>query len=302
MAIVPIETKRIEVHVDSDGRRFEYVHLQHPESRGLGIHFSAFFGAWGERKEFQEFRGYFHRMKMLGSDLSRDWLFLCDPYGAFDNGTYYTGRQGDLFVERATRAIIAEVLERRSYRDEGVVMIGSSMGGTAAIKFGIEFASTGVVAIGPHIDLDICATEQNRMEEVAWICPDGDPLSPANQYLTRQIRQAISEAKCSSLPTLFVQASKDDNGVYDEQIVPLVASWKDNGSVVETDIRATGGHTSDFAPRAVLIDAVGRILDGEPLEPERYALERAFRPETKALSIRVTNSLRSVKRWAGNRS
>ena len=58
------------------------------------MHFSAFFGKWGDAKPYRDrFRGYFHRLKMLGTDPAHDWLFLCDAYGAHDNGTYYTARR-----------------------------------------------------------------------------------------------------------------------------------------------------------------------------------------------------------------
>ncbi len=92
---------RPTTYVDNDGHSFEYVHLEHADSRGLGIHFSAFFGKWGNARPYRDtFQGYFHRLKMLGSCTDHDWLFLCDSYGAFRNGTYYTGEHGDRFVER----------------------------------------------------------------------------------------------------------------------------------------------------------------------------------------------------------
>ena len=148
-------------YTDPDGRRFGYVHVRHPGSRGLGIHLSAFFGAWGDARVYADFRGYFHRLKMLGSDPTCDWLFLCDPYGVEENGTYYLGERGDLFVERAMSVIIDRVTDAGGYTPDETVMLGSSMGATGALTLGLERGVAGIVAVSLHIDLDSCATRQH---------------------------------------------------------------------------------------------------------------------------------------------
>jgi hypothetical protein len=152
---------------------------------------------------------------MLGSCTSHNWLFLCDQYGAFDNGTYYTGERGDFFVERATRHIIEKHIAKFDYSPDRTVLVGSSMGATAAIKFGLEMGVAGIVAVSPHIDLDIGAARQNRMREVAFICPDGAPLAEHNHQYTRQIRGCMERETVRPLPRLFVQSCADDEGVHD---------------------------------------------------------------------------------------
>lgn len=268
----------VALHTDEAGRPFGYVHVPHPGATGLAVHFSAFFGAWGDARPYRDqFQGYFHRLKMLGSDPSRNWLFLCDAHGAFDNGTYYTGRAGDLFVERAMTEIITEHLDRFGYRDQPLVTLGSSMGATAALKFGLDLDADGVVAICPHIDLDVCAERQDRRAEVAWICPDGDPTAPHNHAYTRQIRGRLdARAADRPLPRLYVQSCEDDDGVHDEQVVPLVERWRALGGEVSADYRPVGGHTSDWATRAVLLDAVARLSDGRPIDVERYHRDPEF--------------------------
>lgn len=268
----------VEVHTDDQGRSFGFVHVPHPGATGLAVHFSAFFGAWGDARPYRDqFQGYFHRLKMLGRDPSRNWLFLCDAYGAYDNGTYYTGRAGDLFVERAMTDIVTAHLDRFGYRDQPLVTLGSSMGGTAALKFGLDLDADGIVAVCPHIDLDVCAARQDRAAEVAWICPDGDPLAPHNHRYTRQIRQRVEERPTGRpLPRLFVQSCEDDAGVHDEQVLPLVERWRDRGGEVTTDFRPEGGHTSDWATRALLLDAVGCLADGRPADVDRYRLDPQF--------------------------
>lgn len=275
---VAAERPPVVLHTDEEGRAFGYVHVAHPGATGLAVHFSAFFGAWGDARPYRDqFQGYFHRLKMLGSDPSRNWLFLCDAHGAFDNGTYYTGRAGDLFVERAMTTIITDHLDRFGYREQPLVTLGSSMGATAALKFGLDLDADGIVAVCPHIDLDVCAERQDRMAEVAWICPDGDPLAPHNHTYTRQIRARLDTRPADRpLPRLYLQSCEDDAGVHDEQVVPLVERWRARGGEVTTDFRPVGGHTSDWATRAVLLDAVAGLAEGRPLDVDRYRNDPEF--------------------------
>ena len=254
---------------DDHDRAFGYLEVRSPTAKDLVVHFSAFFGAWGDAKVYRDqFKGYFHRAKMLGSDPSHNWLFLCDTYGAFDNGTYYTGHQGDFFVERAMLTILRDRMAVLGIEADRVVLVGSSMGATAALKFGLVLGARGIVAIGPHIDLDLSAKFQNRMAEVAFICPDGEALAEHNYPFTRQIRELAGSS--SVLPRLFVQSCADDVGVHAEQVLPLVRQWSQRGGDVTVDERLVGGHTSDYATRGVLLDAVARLYDGQAIDVDRY--------------------------------
>lgn len=279
----------VQYHIDEAGRRHGYIHVRHPGSRGLGIHFSAFYTTRGvARTDREDFGGYFHRLKMLGSCADHDWLFLCDPFGAFDNGTYYTGERGDLFVERATAAIIDRVLADGGYGSGQVVTLGSSMGATAAIKFGRRLGAAGIVAVGPHIDLDISAVRQNRMAEVAFALPDGDVVAPHNRDITRQIRNELAKGPTPS--PLFVQSCVDDHGVHAEQVLPLVEAWRGAGGQAVVDERSLGGHTSDHAPRSLLLDATQRLLAGDLPDPTRYRRDVEFASEYRP--PRLTRRLR----------
>jgi len=259
--------------------------VRHPGSRGLGIHFSAFYTTRGvTRTNREDFGGYFHRLKMLGSCPDHDWLFLCDPYGAFDNGTYYTGERGDLYVEAATAAIIDRVVAEGGYTADDIVTLGSSMGATAALKFGRRLRVAGIVAIGPHIDLDISAVRQNRMAEVAFALPDGDVTAAHNQPITRQVRHELAAATTAP-PPLFVQSCVDDDGVHAEQVLSLVEAWRATGGRAVLDDRPVGGHTSAHAPRSLLLDATDCFLAGELPDPVRYRQEAAFASEYRRPSF-----------------
>lgn len=279
MTEVPPFAPPVETYTDPEGRPFDFVHLRHDGSRGLVVHFSAFFGKWGDAKPYRDrFRGYFHRLKMLGTHPAHDWLFLCDAYGAYDNGTYYTGEKGDFYVERAMSAILDATVAQHGYAPAETIMVGSSMGATAALKFGLLRDAKGILAISPHIDLDICATRQDRMDEVAFIVPSGHVSAPANFPYTRQVRRLVDERHGDRpLPRLVMQSCADDAGVHQEQVLPLMEAWRARGGVVVLDERPTGGHTSDYATKPMMLDAIGRLLTGDPIDVRRYQTEPAFR-------------------------
>lgn len=261
----------IAAYVDDAGRTFNYVPVDH-DATDLVVHFSAFFGEWGNAKPYRDtFQGYYHRLKMLGGETAHDWLFLCDQYGADGNGTYYTGERGDFFVERAILHLLADVDPSRT------VFMGSSMGATAALKFGLMLGVRGIVAIAPHIDLDICAARQNRERHVAFIVPDGNTQSPANFPYTRQVRALIDAwDKPTPPPALFIQSCADDAGVHDEQVLPLLEAWRAKGGSVFFDARPMGGHTSDWATKALLLDATARLMAREPIDVARYQTDPQF--------------------------
>jgi hypothetical protein len=271
--------QQVREHRDAEGRVFRYVHVRHPGARGLVIHFSAFFGEWGDARPYRKvFQGHFHRLRMLGEVADHDWLFLCDEYGADGNGTYYTGEAGDFFVERAMLDLIAGVMRGSGIDAASVVTMGSSMGATAALKFGLMLGVRGVVAISPHVDLDICATRQGRWRHVAFICPDGEPLAEHNRVYTRQVARLVADpARSATLPRLFIQACRDDDGVFKEQVEPLCRAWSAAGGDVCLDARRRGGHTSDHATRPLLLDVATALLDGGVIDVAHYQRDRGFR-------------------------
>jgi RimJ/RimL family protein N-acetyltransferase len=272
-------SEQVREHVDDTGRVFRYAYVGHPNTTSLVVHFSAFFGEWGDAKPYRKtFKGYFHRLNMLGGEPAHDWLFLCDEFGVDGNGTYYAGEKGDLFVERAMLDLISRLMRERDREPSRTVFMGSSMGATGALKFGLQLGVKGIVAISPHIDLDICAATQGRERHVAFICPDGHAEGVHNWVYTRQIRRILEAWRGPNPPPrLFVQACRDDAGVYDEQVLPLVERWRAAGGVVDLDARPRGGHTSDHATKPLLLDVTARLLAQEPIDVVRYRTERAFR-------------------------
>jgi len=239
--------------IEIEGRLYNYVFYPGAGDT-LAVHFSAFFDESGELRRFREFRGYFHRLRMFWPLAEHSFLFLVDTFGAEQNGCYYKGVGGDFFVERAMDEIIGRFRDVVSIPDEQTVTLGSSMGGTAALRFGLRHGSRGIVAVCPHIDLDISALHQGRVRHVAAILGDDDVTAHAYFPVTREIRQLA--ATVSPLPRLAVQSMLDDAGVHEEQVLPLVELWQAREGPVRTDYHAVGGHTSDYATQQYFADAL----------------------------------------------
>ena len=228
-----------------EGRLYNYV-LYPGTGDALCVHFSAFFGDWGDRVENRDqFQGYFHRLRMFWPLREHTFLFLCDTFGADRNGTYYKGERNDFFVERATEAIIDDVRAQLGTPADRVVTLGSSMGATAALRLALKHQYAGAVAVSPHIDLDLCARYQGRQRHVAAVLGVEDVQAPEHFPVTREIRELACAV--SSQPRLVLQSSRDDHGVHIEQVEPLVELWRRRGGATLNDFHAHGGHTSERA-------------------------------------------------------
>jgi len=237
--------RTFEQRVEIEGRPYTYV-LYPGSGDGLAIHFSAFFGEWGDRRENRtQFQGHFHRLRMFWPLSRYSFLFLCDTFGADRNGTYYKGEVNDFFVERAMEQIMGDVRERLGVAPDRTVTLGSSMGASAALRFALRDGLGGAIAVCPHIDLDLAARYQGRARHVAAIVGRDDVEAPELYPVTREIR-ALAE-QVEPIPRIVIQSMRDDAGVHEEQVLPFVELYRGRGGEVVLDERPTGGHTSDHA-------------------------------------------------------
>jgi hypothetical protein len=231
--------------IEIEGRLYNYVFYP-GRTDALCVHFSAFFEASGERRSHRaQFHGYFHRMRMFWPFAEYNFLFLVDTFGAEKNGSYYKGERGDFFVERATDEIIRRVQAEHGLAVDRTVSLGSSMGATGALRFGLRRGFKGIVAVCPHIDLDLSALYQNRLPHVAAILGTENVGAAEHIPVTRELR--VLAESVPRLPRLAIQSIRDDAGVHDEQVLPFVGLWRDRGGPVITDYHDEGGHTSDYA-------------------------------------------------------
>lgn len=242
-----------------EGRTYPYVLLPGSGST-LCVHYSAFFGEWGDRRENRaQFQGWFHRLRMFWPLAEHHFLFLCDTFGADANGTYYKGENGDFFVERAMERIARQVADELGVEAGHTVTLGSSMGATAAVRFALRHGYAGAVAVSPHLDLDISALTQGRLRHVSAALGREDVDALDLRPVTREVAELAESVPV--LPSLVVQSTQDDHGVHEEQVLPLVSTWEARGGRVRTDFHPTGGHTSAYATGEFFEDTISWCLD-----------------------------------------
>lgn len=208
----------------------------------------------------------FHGFRFSSVHDQFDWVLLRDQFGYTQDGTYYGGRAGDLFVESAVNEFVSGIIaeRRRLNPDVRFVMIGSSMGAFAAIKFAVL---NRVPAFGwsPHLDVEIA---MNSCGRGPWVrhCIEGGSPDEVEEYLHRMERVLVSHS--GQLPDLILQAAKDDPFVYPEQVVPFVDRYRSGGGQVQLDLRESGGHSSTHAPDEYVIAAITSLASGTSLDLE----------------------------------
>jgi acetyl esterase/lipase len=141
--------------------------------------------------------------------------------------------------------ILDEVSEREGASPSRTVMMGSSMGATAAARFALQRQAAGAILVSPHLDLDLSAIHQGRERHVAAILGAEDVADPRHYPITRELRDLAATA--APYPRIAIQSMRDDDGVHNEQVVPFVEQWRSRGGTVDLDERPSGGHTSEYA-------------------------------------------------------
>jgi pimeloyl-ACP methyl ester carboxylesterase len=257
-----------------------YNYVLYPGKRDvLCIHFSAFFDAGAARRRWRgaDLNGFFHRLRMFWPLSDYHFLFVSDTFGAEDNGCYYKGLDQNFFVERATHRIIDEVQQELELDPSQIVTAGSSMGGTAALRFALTRNLAGAVAVCPHIDLDISALRQNRLPHVAAVLGSDAVEDPRFAPITREIRDLAGSV--SDLPRLAIQSMEDDDGVHFEQVLPLIDLWRSRGGEVQPEFHATGGHTSGYATPEYFTRSLDWCLAPKPGQEGFLATTKSLPPQ-----------------------
>ena len=56
----------------------------------------------------------------------------------------------------------------------------------------------------------------------------------------------------------------------------MTEQWRAAGGRVTLDVRENGGHTSDYATKAILLDAVDALLADEPPDVAKYQADERY--------------------------
>lgn len=105
------------------------------------------------------FHGFNTFVHLSGKQVSPDFDILApwDTFGWNRQGSWFWGEKGDNFVEEMLWELIQKV--RADVPDKPWFCMGSSMGGFAALYYGIKYHADGMYVMAPQVDLKLKAIE-----------------------------------------------------------------------------------------------------------------------------------------------
>lgn len=128
-----------------------------------------------------------------------NWNIVCplDHYGLDKKGSWFLGEHGDFFIKDLVIELIELVKSKTG--SNRLYFWGSSMGGYAAILYGILFSAEAVYANVPFIKLTDCQIDLSEFRKPLDFVFGNNPL-PEHRYLLDLTQQGRVG---NLLPTLF---------------------------------------------------------------------------------------------------
>ena len=278
----------VEIFTDSVGTEIEFVHRQNG-SKVVVVWLSAFTKG-PIMGRYTKVSPRFHGFKISNSIRDLDWILIRDNAGLTGDGTYYGGNSENLFIENAVRELISQKKSKYKSTNPEIefVLMGSFMGGYAAIKFAILTSIPSVFAYSPHLDMEIAMHHCGRGP---WIthCLSGRDSEEDQKYL-RRLQDVVRAS--GALPRLVMQVSRNDPYVYPEQVVPFQALYQKHGGIVELDLREEGGHGSVNAPDGYIEAVVTRLGNQEKIDFEEL---RNFPPRLLSKQEKIERGLQRIE-------
>lgn len=150
-----------------------------PERRRLFVSF----GAWGGG--YNRVRGYFEALQP-----THDLLFLQDNHDPEKKGVWYLAERGDFSVEEAYTALIASTVGKSGAAREDVWLLGSSMGGFAALYFAYKLDLGRAVAMCPVIAIHNLYKDSVRNRVCEYVI--GDSGVDVDAHIFRNFDRNVS--------------------------------------------------------------------------------------------------------------
>jgi len=186
----------------------------------------------------------YERIRMFwNEDESWDinYLFISDNNGEHKGGLYYLGNNENYYIEKQTMALIDHVCNQQNIKT--MYTIGSSMGGYAAIYYGLKLKLDGVIAVVPQVNKEII--EQLGWQKWKKVLKEVGSLP--------DLCQLIACTDTSDLPDLFIQYGTYPADLAAGEALKEVLVGK-NGLFV-FDCFDKSDHTSDFMTKE-LVDQI----------------------------------------------
>lgn len=164
-------------------------------------------------------------------------LFILDNFGPdIRGGSYYLGKNKDLYIENAVCLLIKNIMDRIGANKNDIIATGSSKGGFAALYFSFKYEYGAVMAGAPQTLLGnyLSVHGQSYLRYIAG------ELNESNiEYLNSLLYEAVTINK--SRPKVFLHVGKKEHH-YSEHIIPFCEHLENTGIEYELDLQDYESH------------------------------------------------------------
>ena len=204
----------------------------------------------------------FHGYRIARSNSDYDWLLLRENYGYTNDGSYYSGTPSNYFIESQ----FAEIFSKFDLQKKNIVFIGSSMGGYAAMKFALIHGVKKVALFSPHLDLKIARSLCGRKKWIDFLTSNTSETPYQKDLFLKRLQILVHELKANfKNMSLYIQASVDDFGVFNEQVIPFVKEVEAFNPDIFLDHREFGGHSGLFMSDELILYVLESLSKNRPL-------------------------------------
>lgn len=165
-------------------------------------------------------------------------LYILDDYALDKRGAYYLGHNFMFDEEKATNALIDEIINDITPRK--VVYCGSSKGGYAALNFGLQRENSYIITGAPQFFLASYLKASGNMHAYEHII--GTPSEEKDKYLDGYLRNRILNDKYSDSQRIYLHFS-DKEHTYEEHVKYLIKEIRNKDIKCEYDISSYTNHS-----------------------------------------------------------
>jgi len=202
-------------------------------------------------------RNNFHGYRIAKQQKGLDWLLVKDTFGLTKDGSYYSGKPNDYFIEDEFSQLFQKIKGNYS----SIIFMGSSMGAYAAMKFSLLHRVNTVALFAPHFDLKVARDLCGRKKWIEYLYEGGTySIFEIDNFLSRLQLLINNSNLCMSEQQIYLQCSENDFGVYSEQVLPFINQVKNYNSNLYLDKRQIGGHTGLFMSDALILYVIRTLL------------------------------------------
>jgi hypothetical protein len=173
------------------------------------------------------------------SDIKVNKLFILDDFGYEKRGSYYLGECGNFYVSEMVIQLIEKI--KAENKINKIICIGSSKGGTAAIKFGLQLGVEHIIAGAPQYYIGNYLSANNEHKKILESVM-GNVDKQGISFLNEIVHNAIANYNFPTKPIIYLHYSYNEH-TYSEHIKYLINDLKESNYVINEDVKTYIEHS-----------------------------------------------------------